>query len=215
VNKDTLILTIFWIFGGAFILFAYWLRVKHGKTIRERIVGIVEQHGLTDIQLRWWFGNGVRARWQGYAVTCYFHARYKSTPARIVTTVDIDGAPRIIVKRKFGESWLQKPMTLIGPPLVNFDTGQQLWVRADEAPLAERVLRDPRVAALLEVNLIEKFDEIALSAKQLRIQRCIDGTHIKERCGKADQFAITTRVAGEEVPLALAIVQTLALRPRN
>lgn len=211
MKSDQIILTTFYILGGAFILFAYSLRVRHGKEIQRRIIGIAQQHGLGEIRKRWWFGNGVRARWQGFPVDVFFRARYKSTPARIVTRVVVAGASRLIVKRKFGESWFHKPTTLIGPPLVEIDA-EGLWVRADEASLAERVVRDPKTAALVESNLVDRYDEIAVTASQLEIRRALDGPHLRERMANANQFEIASVVANEELPLALAMLQIIGAR---
>ncbi|HWW62427.1 MAG TPA: hypothetical protein VN181_13730 [Thermoanaerobaculia bacterium] len=213
MKQEQFILTVFWIFGGAFVVFAYWLRRKHGREIPSRIRRIAQEHGFAGIRDRWWFGNGIRANWQGHPIDVYFRARYKGIPARIVTEIGVDGAPRLALKRKFGESWFQKPAALVGPPVVDFDAAEQLWVRADEAALAERVVRDPKIGALLDLNLVDRYDELSLGAKQLRVQRAIDENHLKARNPGKNQFALAEIAATDELPLAMAVVQALALRP--
>ncbi len=213
VKPEQFVLPAVWILGGAFLVFVYWLRVKHGREIQARIRRIVQAHGFAEIRDRWWFGNGIRARWQGHPIDVYFRARYKGIPARIVTEIGVDGAPRLALKRKFGDSWFQKPATLVGPPLVDFDAAQQLWVRADEAALAERIVRDPKISTLLDANLVDRYDELSLGAKQLRLQRAIDENQLKARNPGKNQFELAEIATSDELPLALTVVQTLALRP--
>lgn len=190
---------------------------KRQQRLRDRFAALAREHGFADVTPRSWSGIGIRALWQGYRVSILFQARYKQIPARVTVTVAVD-APlgRLIVSRRFGSGFLERPMTWFGPPLLELqeEAARAFWIRATEPSAAERLFRDRELVARLDANLVERFDRLTVSVKELRIVRAIDERRLRDRLGEHRWDEQAALVAAEAWPLVAAVVHTLSLRPR-
>jgi hypothetical protein len=104
-----------------------------------------------------------------------------------------------ITRRQHG--FFTRPMTIFGPPLVDYPPAAQFWIRADEISLIERLF-STSIAAMLDQNLTGRYDFLRLGGDALTIQRASDW--------KREQ---AVAVAREELALAKAVIDALALRP--
>jgi hypothetical protein len=191
---------------------------KKSKVLGERLLRLVVSYGWEAPRRIWWTG-AIRGRWQGLDVELRHHGRDKSTPERLLLTMKTASPARVIVKRKSG-TFLSKPLTLFGPPLVepmNVADRERYWVRSDELVFAERLFAHAEVAPALEPNLVAAFDVVDLQTKQLRIMRAIDERSVKKHFNRpmikfGRDYDLIETVAKEEWRLATVIVQALGLR---
>jgi hypothetical protein len=184
--------------------------------LRERLSGLVKSFGWEAPHRIWWSGAW-RGRWRGFGVELRHIGRQKNIPERLRLTINAASPARLMVKRRDG--FLSKPLTLFGPPIVepiNPAVRAQFWIRSDELALVERLFARADAAPEFERNLIARFDEVALSLKQLRILRAIDESPVKKRFSRSFKFGrdyeLIETVAAEEWKLAMTIVATLGLR---
>jgi hypothetical protein len=191
---------------------------KKGKVLGERLLRLVVSSGWEGPRRVWWNG-AIRGRWQGLDVELWHRGRYKSMPERLLLTIKTASPARVIVKRKTG-TFLSKPMTLFGPPVVepmNIADRERYWVRSDELVYAERLFAHAEVAPALEPNLIAAFDVVDLQPKHLRIARAIDERSVKKHFNRPmikfrRDYELIETIAKEEWRLAMVIVQALGLR---
>jgi len=165
--------------------------------------------------------NGIRGTWNQFPVRLMKQARQKSVPERLVLKVELQSPGRIIITRRFGNQWWNRPMTLFGPSLVTplaLPQPERFWVRSNEPAYVERLFSDARMGELLDENLVERFDRVDLGLSRLEIRRATDESRIKKKLNRpafewrADPVYLET-VARAEWRLASAIVEQLSLRP--
>jgi hypothetical protein len=191
---------------------------KKSSALGVRLLRLVVSSGWEAPRRVWWTG-AIRGRWQGFDVELLHMGRYKSTPERLRLTMSTSSPARVIVKRKTG-SFLSKPFTLFGPPLVepmNIAGSERYWVRSNELVFAERLFAHAEVAPALEPNLIAAFDVVDLQTKQLRIMRAIDDRQVKKHFNRpmikfGRDYDLIETIAKEEWRLGTVIVQALGLR---
>ena len=161
--------------------------------------------------------NGVRGTWRQFPVHLSYQPRNKGAPQRMIVKIGATTDVRLIVKRKFEGLFSNRPLAWFGPPLVEVHqpAAAQMWVRGD-APLAERIFSDQKVAALLSNNLVARFDEVKVDPKGLRIIRALDERPVKRKYDmptfsmsfNAEKFE---PIAREEIQLAEALVEKLSV----
>ncbi len=210
----------FIVIGASLLIAAVSLVVisKKSSALSARLAVLVTTFGWEGPRRIWWSG-AIRGRWQGLDVEMRHMGRYKSTPERLLLTMNTASPARVIVKRRTG-GFLSKPMTLFGPPLVepmNIAGRERYWVRSNELVLAERLFAHAEVAPALEPNLIAAFDVVDLQAKQLRVMRAIDDRLVKKHFNRpmikfGRDYELIETIAKEEWRLATVIVQALGLR---
>jgi len=203
--------------GSAFVLFVLIL-VVIGRTssLQKRLLPLATSFGWEGARSGWW--SSIRGRWRGMDVSLQHMGRYKGVPERLQLRVKCASPARVIVKRRGG--FLSKPLTLIGPPIVeprNIADREQFWIRSDELVFVERLFARAEVAPEFERNLIARFDVVDLKPKQLRILRAVDDSAVKKRFDRpffkfGRDYELIETIAAEEWKLAVTIVETLGLR---
>jgi len=194
---------------------------RSSSSLNELLMRTAASFGWEGVRRTWWNG-ALRGTWRGFPVALQHMNRYKGIPERVQITFQTQIAGRLIVKRRTG-GFLNKPMTLFGPPLVepmNFAARDNYWIRSDQAMLVETFFSRGDAGAALDPNLVAAFDVVDLRPNQLRILRAVDDRAVKQRFGrprfqwKRDLELIET-IATEEWRLACATVDSLGLLPRK
>lgn len=187
--------------------------------ITQRLLDAARSFGWENPRRVWWNGN-VRGRWRGLAVELSHMNRYKGIPERLLLRIRGDAPPsRVILKRRTG-GFLNKPMTMFGPPLVepmSFAEREQYWVRADEMMQTEAVLGKKDVVTALNPNLISSFDVVHIDKRGVRILRALDDAAVKERYRRPTiqwrrDAEFVEQIAREEWPLGAAIAEAVGMR---
>jgi hypothetical protein len=185
--------------------------------LAERLSRLVKSFGWEAPNRIWWSGAW-RGRWRGFPVELRHIGRQKNIPERLRLTINAASPARLMVKRRSG--FLDKPLTLFGPPMVepmNAALREHFWIRSDELAFVERLFARADVEPEFERNLIARFDEVELKPKQLRILRAIDDSAVKKHFNRPffkfgrDYEEIDT-IATEEWRLAVMIIETMGLR---
>jgi len=210
------------IFVGVGILatFLIVLGMRGSSKISQRLLDAARSFGWENPRRVWWNGN-VRGRWRGFAVELAHMNRYKGIPERLQLRIRGEGTPsRVIIKRRTG-GFLNKPMTMFGPPLVepmSFAQRDEYWIRADQMMQAEAVLGKKDVAAALETNLIAAFDVLSIDKNGVRILRALDEAPVKQKYHRPGiqwrrDPEFVEQIAREAWPLAAAMSEATGLRP--
>jgi hypothetical protein len=189
---------------------------KANTTTRELLRRTATAAGWSDLRNLFFAGTGVKGTWRSFPVELSYMPRQKGVPRRLILKVRARTDSRLIVKRKFSGLFSNRPLTWFGPPLVEVKSAEELWVRADEAGLAERLIADHVLASLIWTNLVARFDEIRVDGKGLRILRALDEQLVREKYGipafqmRMDPARIEP-IAREELALADALVTKLSM----
>ena len=188
--------------------------------IRELLRSLATSAGWTDLRNVFMAGAGVKGTWRSFPVALSYMGRQKSVPQRLILKVGARSDSRLIIKRRFTGLFGNRPLTWFGPPLIELkhSSAEELWVRADEPMLAERLFGDSSLAASMWTNLVARFDEIRVDKRGLRLTRALDDRLVKEKYGMA-RFAFRPDpeklepIAREELALAEALVTKLSMMP--
>jgi hypothetical protein len=196
------------------------LIVRRGNRIQQSLAALAERWGWQNISRPWGLGGTVAGLWNGVPVRLEHRQRYKGVPERLILTIKAQSQARLIITRRFGDHFWQRPFLMFGPPLVTpmglADPGQ-FWIRSDQQMLVETLLGDSSIAPLLTQNLISQFDSVNLNVRRLRLQRALDDYQVKKHFERpmirigADLDFIAT-IAQAEWELASAVAQRLNLR---
>jgi hypothetical protein len=195
---------------------------RGSSKISQRLLEAARSFGWENPRRLWWNGN-VRGRWRGLVVELSHMNRYKGIPERLQLRIRGEAPPsRMIIKRRTG-GFLDKPMTMFGPPLVEpmtFAERDQYWIRADQMMQAEAVLGKKDVVAALDTNLIGAFDAVNIDKSGVRILRALDEGAVKARYHRATiqwrrDPEFVEQIAREEWPLAAAMSGAVAMRPAS
>jgi hypothetical protein len=185
--------------------------------IRELLRSLATSAGWTDLRNAFMVAAGVKGTWRSFPVALSYMGRQKGTPQRLILNVGARSDSRLIIKRRF-TGLFNRPLTWFGPPLIELrhSSAEELWVRADEPTLAERLFGDSSLAALMGTNLVARFDEIRIDRGGLRLTRALDDRLVKEKYGMATfAFRPDTEklepIAREELALAEALVNKLSM----
>lgn len=180
------------------------LAMRRSAALGERLLTVARDAGWQGA-VRTKFLGAVRGDWNGYPAVVRRIPRQKAVPERVVTRLRVQVPARLSVKRRLRGG---RPITLFGPPLVELrdGAGAEFWIRSDEVTLAERLFAGAGVAALLERNLVSRFDAVTLSRDSLQVLRAVDARSQPE----PERIA---HLATEEWSLATKIVEALSLRP--
>lgn len=210
--------------GGGIVVFVFLLVViarKMASKDRNAFQRLVLDFGWQDVRPARMLANGIRGTWNHFPVRLEKRARQKSVPEQLILKIDLQSPGRIIITRKFGNQWWNRPFALFGPSVITplaLSQPERFWVRSDEPAFVERLFADARIAQLLEENLIERFDRVVLGPNRLEIRRATDMSRVKKKLGRPtfewsrDPKYVET-VGRAEWQLASAIVGQLALRP--
>jgi len=176
------------------------------------------QGGLEQARQVWWNG-AIRGIWQGFGADLRHMNRYKGVPERVQLTLGAAAPARIIIKRRTG-GFLNKPMTLFGPPLVDpmrFVGREHFWFRTEQPMLLETLLSSKGMAEALEANLIVSFDVVDIGPGRVKILRAVDDGRVRQHYGHS-RFSwrsdpeLADPVVAEEWKLAEAIAGSGILR---
>ena len=188
------------------------IAMKRSKTIGERLLVFARDAGWQNGQRMRALFAGVRGTWNGFEVSVRRVPRQKAIPERVVLRVRVQVPARLAVSKRSGGFRGGRPLALFGPPVVELRDGggREFWIRGDEITLAERLFASGVVTALLDRNLVSRFDGVTLAGDALQILRATAGGGAQFGGTSLDQLVQT---AHEEWELAKAVVETLALRP--
>jgi hypothetical protein len=194
--------------------------VRRGNKIRQSLAVLAQRWGWQNIRQPWGLGGTVAGIWNGLPVRLEHRQRYKGVPERLILTIKVQSQARLIVTRRFGDHFWQRPFLMFGPPLVTpmglTDPGR-FWIRSDQQMLVETLLGDSSIDPLLTQNLISQFDSVNLNVRRLRLQRALDDYQVKKHFERpmfrmAADLDFIARIAQAEWDLASAIVRRLNLR---
>lgn len=192
-----------------------------GAKEREIFTRLAADFGWQEVRPLRMLVSGIRGTWNFFNVQLVKQARYKSTPERLTLTIQLQSPGRIVITKRFGNKWWNRPMVLFGPkvirPLALADP-DRFWVRSNEPAFVERLFGDARIAQLLEENLIERFDVVDLRPNRLVIRRATDERLVKRKLNRPtfewrSNPAYLETVGRAEWELAKTIVGQLGLRP--
>lgn len=176
------------------------LLARHSRAGTMAIVQLARDSGWADIRTSRFLGVRIRGLWNGYPVQLLRLPPRKGAPDRMLLTVRVQAPARVeITRRQHGV--FTRPMTLFGPPLVDFPPAAQFWVRADEMSLVERLFASS-IPAMLDRNLTGRHDLLRIGGDALTIRRACEW--------RPEQ---TAAIGREELELAKAVIDTLTLRP--
>lgn len=183
---------------------------SRAKAIGRRLVMVARDAGWQNPEPMKFLAAGVRGQWNGFDAAIRRIPRQKAIPEKVITLIWLQVPARLFITRRMHGFRGGRPFTMFGPPLVELRSGAgaEFWIRADEASLAERLFASADLPALLERNLVSRFDVMALAGDSLRIVRAFVGAGFGGV--SSAQLALTAR---EELDLARATVEALALRP--
>jgi hypothetical protein len=197
---DPLTATASFVLIGAVLVVLVISQSRRSSELIRALAQLASESGWADIQTSQFLGVRVRGTWNGYAAELQRRAREKSRPELMVTRIRVQVPARIGITRKQRGFRSGRPLTLFGPPIVDYPPAAQFWLRSDEVSLVERLFATS-VPAMLDQNLSGRFDSVRLGRDALVIQRQSEW--------KAER---SVRVAREELELAKAIIDALALR---
>lgn len=168
--------------GAAMIALIVLIATMSTRRVIDALEAFARSAGWQNV-VRLRLRTGVAGLWNGVAVRLRHQGRYKSTPERLITTVERPASSRVIIKRKFKGFWT-RPLTWFGPPLVETHA-QDLWVRSDEVSFVNRLFADSRIVSLIEQNLVEAFDEVRIDRSGIRITRALDEKNMRQRMDRS------------------------------
>jgi hypothetical protein len=197
---DPLVATASFVLIGAVLVVLLVIHSRRSSEIGRALSQLAIESGWADIQTSQFVGIRVRGTWNGYPAELQRHARQKSRPERMLTRVRLQVPARIDITRKQRGFLSGRPLTMFGPPIVDYPPAAQFWIRSDEVSLVERLFATS-VPAMLDQNLAGRFDFVRLRSDALVIQRQSDWN-----------VETSVRIAREELELAKAIIDALALR---
>jgi hypothetical protein len=186
------------------------LASRRSSAIGRGLVSMAREAGWQNPEAMKFLAAGVYGQWNGFDISVRRVPRQKAIPEKVVARVRLQAPARLSIARRTQGFRGGRPITLFGPPLVEMrdGSGGEFWIRTDEMTLAERLFANASIPAMLKSNLVSRFDFVGLSGDTLRIVRA----NLSSRFGgeSTEQLLLAAR---EELELAGAIIQTLALRP--
>lgn len=186
---------------AVFFFLILYVQSKRQNRLREQLEVLAREMGWSEVRSSIFFGLRVEGTWNGYQAGIRRLPPQKGAPERIVTNIRVQTPARIIITRRQRGVFAGRPLTLFGPPLVEFPLYSQFWIRADEITLADRLMHSS-AAATLDRILQSRYDFLRMAGDQLLVQRATTRS--------ADEAA---RLAREELELLRAVIDALALRP--
>lgn len=194
--------------------------VRKGNQIQRSLAALAERWGWQDVKRPWGLGGAVAGIWNGLPVRIEHRSRYKGVPERLILTIKAQSQARLIMTKRFGDHFWQRPFLMFGPPLVTpmgLSAPGQFWIRSDQQMLVETLFGDSSIAPLLTQNMISQFDSVNLNARRLRLQRALDDYQVKKHferpmIGIGADLPFIGSVAQAEWELASAIARRLNLR---
>jgi hypothetical protein len=210
MNEIVLLSLGFGLFAVVFVAI-YAMVSRHRKRIDERLRAFAQRSSWYDLRSERWLAQGIAGSWNGLRVRVRYLPRQKSVPERIDVSIGLSAPVRMIVKRRFPGFLSNKPMALFGPSLVQLPR-EDMWVRADERTFVDRVLGDRNVSAALSANLVDRYDEVRIGVKGIRIVRALNGQATRAPFGKDVGFRIRrfdAQVLDRELGHAWQLAQSL------
>lgn len=221
MNQDQVV--VWGIFAAAVIIAVPLLLLasrRHAE-IRKRLMALATEWGWQELRHTTLFGGSARGTWNGLPVRLQHRGRYKHNPEKLLLTVKAQSQARLIITRRLGDGFWQRPLVLFGPPLVApmgpAAGTQQFWIRSDEPMAVETLLGDPAVTPLLERNLICRFDSANMTNSRLLITRAVDDRLVKQHFQQPMfrlnyDYGVMETIAREGWELAGAMARRLNLR---
>lgn len=197
--------------AGVMIVSLLVIASRRAAAIGRRLVAVAREAGWQNAEAMKFLVAGVRGQWNGFDAAIRRVPRQKAVPEKVITRIRVQAPARLSLARRTHGFRGGRPLALFGPPLVEIrgGAGALFWIRTDELTLAERLFASAGLAALLEQNLTSRFDAATLGGDSLRIVRANDVAR-PFGCTSTDQLAL---IAREELELARAMIEALALRP--
>jgi hypothetical protein len=186
---------------GALMVLLVITQSRRSKALGQRLELVARELGWSEVKRSNFFVLAVSGLWNGYPVKVRRIPRQKSIPERVVTTMRVQAPARIDIRRRQRGFLSGRPIAMFGPPLIELPLAQQFWIRSDEITLAERLMMSS-AAPMLDRTLFTRFDLFKMRNDQILIQRA----------SEHDPDGVA-RIAREELELAKAVVDALALRP--
>ena len=186
---------------GALLIIAVLVQSKRSKRIGEKLEMLAREMGWTELRSSSFFELAVRGMWNGYSVRIRRLARQKGTPERIEANIRVQAPARIVITRRQHGVFGGRPVSLLGPPVVDLPLYQQFWIRSDEITLVERLMRSS-AAPMIDRIVQTRHDVLRMGRDDLLVQR-VSSTDPDE----------VARLAREELELLRAVIDALALRP--
>ena len=188
-------------FGTLFVTLTIIVQVRRSRAVAQQLEILARELGWSETTFTHFLTIAVQGIWNGYAVKVRRAPRQKSIPERVITTMRVQAPARIEIRRRQRGLWSGRPLTIFGPPIVDLPLFSQFWIRSDEITLAERLMMSS-AAPFLDRSLYGRFDLFKMSGDQLFVQ-----------CASDREVDGVARIAREELELARAVVDALALRP--
>jgi len=180
---------------------------KRTRAVNEMFLRLAQSSGWTDVQRSSFPRPTVRGTWRQFPVSLRYGQHQKNAPRRLLLTIAAQTDHNIQIQRKFEGLFSNKPITWLGPPLVEVHQppAAQMWVRGD-SQLAARLFADPHVASLISTNMVKRFDRVKIDQTALRVTRSL------ERPGARFGFDVSSTevIAKEMIEMADAMVERLS-----
>jgi hypothetical protein len=161
------------------------------RLARGRVEAVARGCGATEVKRGWILGTSVKGLWQGYRTVW----ELRDKPEGAIVEIAAATPARLLIARKKG--WFLK---LFGPPSIELPQYGNFDVRGDDIMLAERVLSDEAIRALLG-RMDRRLDQLEFEVGVVRVQR-ISGRGVDR-----------TALLAEAFELASTVVKKLGLMP--
>src|SRR5258706_317657 len=153
------------------------------RAARARAETVARNCGATEVRRSWIVGTSVEGLWQGYHVIW----RFRDKPSGAIVEIAAATPARLLIARKKG--WV---LRFFGPPSIELPQYGDFDVRGDDVMLAERVLSDEAIRALLG-RMDRRLDQLQFETSYVRVQR-ISGLGIDRSALLFDAFELASTV---------------------
>ena len=152
----------------------------------KKIALVAEAIGMADVRRRF-FGD-IIAQWRGYNVKWMLRGGGRNGPERAVIEITAATPARLVIRKRLRWNF---DVSLFGPPLIQTPTADAYVVRSDDLMLAERVLTDEFIMAMLPSVIDERFDELSFATSRVRVINVTRSKSLDEGFRAAWQLAST------------------------
>jgi hypothetical protein len=152
----------------------------------KRVALLAAATGLAEVRVR--YTGEVAAQWRGDGVTWVLRGGGKSGPERAVIDIAAATPARLVIRKRL--RW-NLDLSLFGPPVIQSPTADRFIVRGDDIMLAERVLTDEFIMAMLPSVVDERIDELSFGTSRVRVINVKRTSSLDEAFRAAWQLATT------------------------
>jgi hypothetical protein len=144
------------------------------RAMRSLLRQVAGSAGWTDLRSVLLTANGVKGTWRQLPARFVYVRGSEITPAALVLTINARSPASLCIKPRHAAFVSVRGLELSGPatPVELPAVASQYWMWGDRS-IAEHVFADPKIASLIDQNLMDQHDEVVIYPRGVRLTRSI------------------------------------------